>query len=93
MRAIVHARLELESTRLQDKENLLERLFSALCSPDYFKQTLHYFRVLELFCYFFLNTASQTPLSLPAGYCAAGSGLLSSDNGCMDYKELAMKAH
>lgn len=34
----------------------------------------------------------MTTLSFPAGYCAAGSRVLSLDNGCMDYKELAMRA-
>lgn len=58
MHSIFHATLKLESTGLQNKENLLELLFSPMrgsvnsimCSVDCFKQTLHYFWVFELFC-------------------------------------------
>lgn len=60
MHSIFHATLKLESTGLQNKDNLLELLFSPmcgsvksiLCSVDCFKQTLHYFWVFELFCFF-----------------------------------------
>lgn len=50
------------------------------------------YSVFFSFFLFFLNTASITTLSFPAGYCAAGSRVLSLDNGCMDYKESAMRA-